>query len=141
MERFFIKKSITAVLAQELLNKAYKKAIELGCQVSISIVDDCGMTKAFLRMDQASLLSVDIAFKKAYTSIANGRGFSSQEMFEYSQKNPAAIAATPTIPNITTLSGGYSIKMDNAIIGAIGVSGGSTEQDMIIAKYAIENLN
>jgi uncharacterized protein GlcG (DUF336 family) len=141
MEKIFQKKSMTTKLVKKLIDVAYNKSIELNCNMSIAIVDESGILKAFLRMEQASILSIDIAINKAYSSAANGKGLSTQKLFEYSLKNPASAVGIPLLKNVTVLGGGFAIIIEGVVVGGIGASGGSTDQDVLVAQAALDYLN
>jgi uncharacterized protein GlcG (DUF336 family) len=74
---------------------------------------------------------------KAYTAPL---GAPSHEFFDHIKENPALVAGLPTLARIALFGGGYPIRIDNAAVGAIGVSGGSVEQDMACAEAAPEEL-
>jgi uncharacterized protein GlcG (DUF336 family) len=138
MKNFFNKKCISAELAQNMINAAMKKAIEINKPMVIAILDESGNLKAFQRMDGAALVSIEVAQSKAYTALANARGLSTQEMFEYIKQNPALLVSMPLITRYTMISGGFPIQIDNEIIGGIGVSGGSADEDVLVAMTALE---
>lgn len=140
MKTSFVKHSISLDLAQKLANLSVKKAKELECNVSVSIVDESGLPKLFIRMDKAPLLSREVAFKKAYTSICTSSALSSEDFFNATIKKNYGSVVYSTLTDVTPLSAGFPIKVDGIAIGAIGVSGASSDQDVQIAQYALFNM-
>ena len=116
-----------------------EKAKEIGVPMVFSAVDEGGNLIYFQRMEGALLISVKVSQDKAYTACA--------------LKCPTAALADVTKPGdslwslhnsgdgrIVCFGGGYPIEVDGKIIGAIGVSGGTAEEDMAVATYALEKM-
>jgi uncharacterized protein GlcG (DUF336 family) len=131
-------RTITAAFAQELLDAATAKAVEIGVPMVISIVDHDGTPKAFLRMDGAPLLSVEIAANKAYTAAAFGMATDAWHEF-IKEDEPLRLGIVHT-DRLVTFGGGYPIKLDGDLIGGIGVSGGHYTHDMQVAGGALEAM-
>jgi uncharacterized protein GlcG (DUF336 family) len=131
--------SVTLSTAKKLAEEAGKKASELGVPVVISILDVGGNPVLVHRMDNSLLASIDVSINKAYTAVSLRTPTSSLT----SQIQPGAplYGLQNTNANrIVTFGGGYPIKDNNRIIGGIGVSGGSIEQDMEIALYSLRTI-
>jgi uncharacterized protein GlcG (DUF336 family) len=137
MSYTFEKRSITIELARELVDRALAKAGELGIRVTVAVLDDSGHLKAFARMDGAPLVSGDVAPNKAYTALF---GVPSHEFFHFIKDDPALLAGVPHVPRIAAYGGGFPVRVDGAVVGAIGVSGGSVEQDIVCAQAALSAL-
>ncbi|MDR3492334.1 MAG: heme-binding protein [Gammaproteobacteria bacterium] len=137
MSLTFNKQSITADLAQKLIDAAEKKTVEIDKPMVIAILDESGHLKAFRRMDGSALISIEVAQNKAYTAIANAWGHSTHEIYDHIKKNPATLIGIPHISRYTVFGGGFPIKIDEQIVGGIGVSGGNVEQDISVAKAAL----
>lgn len=120
------KYSISSELAQKLVNAAMAKAREIGVSENVAILDDGGNLKAFSRMDGAPLPSIEMAQNKAYTALF---GISTQDFFNFIQRDPSLLAGIPTLSRIAAWGGGFPIKVDGEIIGAIGLSGAPTVQN------------
>lgn len=130
-------KTITADFARELVEASVRKADEIGVPMVISVVDHAGALKGFLRMDGAPLLSVDISQNKAYTAAAFG--ISTGDWYDFiKEDDPLRISIVHT-DRLVTFGGGYPIKIDGELIGAIGVSGGHYTEDMQVAAAALES--
>jgi uncharacterized protein GlcG (DUF336 family) len=69
MDKIFQKRSITAELAQKLVDAAVAKAKSLGVPQIVAILDESGNLKAFCRMDGAPLISIEVSQNKAYTAL------------------------------------------------------------------------
>ena len=132
----FTKPSITSDLAHRVVAAAEAKAQEMGHPFVIAVVDESGVLKAFSRMDGAALLSVQVAQDKAYTAV--GFGLSTDGWHDFIKDDPPlAAGATTGIDRLVVFGGGYPIKSDGQIIGAIGVSGGHYTQDMEVAQAGL----
>jgi uncharacterized protein GlcG (DUF336 family) len=129
------KYSISYELAQKMVNEALAKARELGVTENVAILDDGGNLKAFGRMDGAPILSIEMAQNKAYTALF---GVSTQDFFNFIQGDPSLLAGIPTLARVAAWGGGFPIKVDGEVVGAIGLSGAPTVQnDEECAKAAL----
>jgi uncharacterized protein GlcG (DUF336 family) len=120
------KYSISAELAQKMVDEAVAKATELGVAENVAILDDGGNLKAFRRMDGAPILCIEIAQNKAYTALF---GVSTQDFFDFIQGDPALLAGLPTLARVAAYGGGFPIQVEGDIVGAIGLSGAPTVQN------------
>jgi uncharacterized protein GlcG (DUF336 family) len=126
---------ITSELAQKMVDAAVAKARELGVSENVAILDDGGNLKAFRRMDGASMPTIEIAQKKAYTALF---GVSTEDFFNFIQGDPSLLAGIPTLSRVAAWGGGFPIKMNREIVGAIGVSGAPVVQnDVDCARAAL----
>ncbi len=132
------KKTIAQELAVKMVQAAESKARQLGRAMCTAIVDDGGNLKAFSRMDGAPILSVQIAIDKAYTSIAFG--FPTHSWFDFIKNDPPLLHGIVNFPRLIVFGGGYPIKVDEEVIGGIGVSGGHYTEDMQCAEAALALL-
>src|SRR6202521_823471 len=120
------KHSISSELAQKMVDAAVAKARELGVTENVAILDDGGNLKAFSRMDGAPILSIEIAQNKAYTALF---GVSTQDLFKFIQGDPSLLAGMPTVARMAAWGGGFPIKVNGEVVGAIGLSGAPTVQN------------
>lgn len=132
------KSSISAAAAAEIVRAAEAKAAEIGVPSVIAVVDESGVLKAFSRMDGAALLAVDIAQDKAYT--AASFGISTDGWFDFIKNDPPLLHGIIKTPRLIVFGGGYPLKVGDAIVGGIGVSGGHYEQDMLVAQAGVAAL-
>src|SRR3979411_3478929 len=100
-----------------MVDAAVAKARKLGVCENVAILDDGGNLKAFGRMDGAPILSIEIAQNKAYTALF---GVSTQDFFNFIQGDPSLLAGIPSLPRCAAYGGGFPIKVDGGIVGAIG---------------------
>ncbi|MBN9119851.1 MAG: heme-binding protein [Planctomycetes bacterium] len=126
--------------AEAVLEAAKKKAAAMGLKSNIAIVDDGGHLIAFARMDGARPASAATALSKA-VSAATFR----QETGPMPAKGEPDLLLSLSLQNasggkITSLKGGVPIVVDGQVIGAIGVGGGTGEQDVEVAKAGIQAL-
>src|SRR5713226_1803552 len=132
------KHSISSELAQKMVDAAVAKARELGVSENVAILDDGGNLKAFNRMDGASMPTIEIAQKKAYTALF---GVSTQDFFNFIQGDPSLLAGIPTLARVAAWGGGFPIKVNGEVVGAIGLSGAPTVQnDEDCARAALGKL-
>jgi uncharacterized protein GlcG (DUF336 family) len=124
--------------AQRVITAAAAKATEIGQPMDIAVVDAGGNLKAHVRMDGANIGSIPIAINKAYTSIAfQGETATLQEatrpegpIFGLSDAHGGRLAVFP---------GGIPLVRDGRIMGAIGVSTGTVQQDQEVATAGAES--
>ncbi len=129
------KHSISSELAQKMVDEAVAKARALGVKENVAVLDDGGNLKAFSRMDGAAILCIEIAQNKAYTALF---GIPTHDLFNFIQSDPSLLAGMPTLPRMAAWGGGFPIKVDGEIVGAIGLSGAPTVQnDIDCARAAL----
>ncbi|WP_281172569.1 GlcG/HbpS family heme-binding protein [Aneurinibacillus terranovensis] len=138
MNVFYEKPVITQQIVMNMLNAACQKAEDLGVRVNVSIVDDGGNLKGFIRMDGAPLLSLEISRNKAYT--ASAFGISTSEWYPMIQNEPSLLHGIVHTRRLTIFGGGVPMYIDDHLVGGIGVSGGSEEEDILCAETALTVL-
>lgn len=130
-------KKLNLTAARRMIAAAKKKAEEINVPMVIAVVDDGGNLIAMERMDDALLVSLDLAKGKAYTAVA--------------LKMPTATLAPLAQPGaplfgidktdggrIVIFGGGIPVKNGDQIIGGIGVSGGSVEEDVACSQAGLD---
>lgn len=126
---------ITLQQAQEILAAAITKSEEMGIKMDIAIVDAGANLKMFARMDSAWLGSIDIAVKKAKT--ARFFNMNTGDIGALSQPGGSLYNIEHSNGGLITFPGGVPIKnSEGEVIGAIGVSGSSVENDHAVAETA-----
>src|SRR5258708_33769586 len=120
------KLSISSELALEMVNEAVAQARKIGVAENVAILDDGGNLKAFSRIDGAPILSIEIAQNKAYTALF---GVPTQDFFNFIQGDPSLLAGIRTLARVAAYGGGFPIKVNGEIVGAIGVSGAPTRRN------------
>lgn len=124
--------NITLAQAEAAIEAAKAKAAELGTQMDIAIVDAGANLTAFARMDGAWIGSIDISWKKAKTA-AYFR-MDTGNLGQASQPGGSLYNIEHSNGGLITFPGGVPIVgADGAVIGAIGVSGSSVENDHAVA--------
>jgi uncharacterized protein GlcG (DUF336 family) len=128
----------SAVGAKAVLLTTEAKAAELGVPVTIAVVDDRYDLEALLGMDGAPKGATQWAIDKAVTaaSFRTPSHILGQAMSDY----PAAIASFMGQPNATLVTLGYPLVIEGDVVGGIGASGGSPEQDQVVAEAAAAAL-
>ncbi|PWC39863.1 hypothetical protein TSO352_01685 [Azospirillum sp. TSO35-2] len=130
---------ITIEQAQKVLKAAEEKARQQETLMNIAVVDAGGNLKAFSRMDGAFLGSIDISIRKAKT--ARLFNMSSKELGDLAKPGQPLYGIEVTNGGLTIFGGGELIRdKTGTIIGAIGVSGSSVENDMAVAAAGSSGL-
>jgi uncharacterized protein GlcG (DUF336 family) len=124
-------KDLSLDQANAALEAAIKKAEEIGTKMDIALVDAGANLKAFARMDGAWLGSIDISIKKAST--ARWFDMPTGDIGGLSQPGGALYNIEHSNDGLITFPGGVPIKDGDTIIGAIGVSGSTVENDHTVA--------
>src|SRR5258708_33743268 len=122
------KLSISSELAQNMVNAAVAKARELGVTENVTILDDGGNLKAFIRMDGAPIPTIEMPQNKAYTALL---GVSTQDFLNFIQTDPSLLAGIPTLARVAAGGGGFPIKVNGEVVGAIGGSRAPIRQNDI----------
>ena len=122
--------------AQSIAERARAHAERIGVPMNIAVVDAGGHLITFMRMDKAILGSIDIALKKAKTSVLFNNP--SEALWEYCKPGGPAPATEDTNGGLIPYAGGIPVQTaDGSLIGAIGVSGGMPEQDGEVARAGL----
>ncbi len=125
--------------ARKIIAAAEKKAKEISQPMNIAVVDEGGNLISHVRMDGAWLGSIDISIKKAYTSRAFD--IATKDLATHSQSGGQFFGIHASNDGkIMIFAGGIPLKQHGKVVGAIGVSGGSGEQDHAVAEAGITAL-
>jgi uncharacterized protein GlcG (DUF336 family) len=118
--------------ARRVIAAAEKKAREIGQPMNIAVADEGGNLVAHIRMDGAWLGSIDISINKAFT--ARAFDISTKDLATQSQSGGQFFGIhVSNGGRVMIFAGGVPLKRDGQVVGAIGVSGGSGEQDHTVA--------
>ena len=118
-----------------LVHAAEKKAQAMGVHFCIAVVDANGELLAFSRMDEARPASIEIAITKARSAARRRRATADEAGGDVAQATRLAIASHL---NVTGIGGGLPIVVGDQTIGAIGVSSGTTEEDLLVAQAGLD---
>src|ERR1700736_2198657 len=119
--------------ARRVIAAAEKKSQEIGQPMNIAVADDGGNIVAHVRVGGAWLGSIDISQKKAYTSRAFD--ISTKDLATHSQSGGQFFGIhASNSGKIMIFASGIPLKKDGKVVGAIGVSGGSGDQDHAVAE-------
>jgi len=121
------------------MQAAEAKAVEIGVDMDIAITDDAGVLLMFQRMDNARITSVDIAISKSFTASAARK--STRDYGKVSQSgDPAFGIHTSNQGRFMIFAGGVPIFVDDQIVGGVGCSSGTPDQDELVAQAGIDAL-
>lgn len=118
--------------AQPVIDAAIAKAEDIGQPMNIAVVDDGGHLVAFARMDGAIKASIDISIRKARTSIL--MNLPTSALMDLVQPGAELFGLEQTSGGLVVFGGGVLLTVDDVVVGAIGVSAGSVEQDVSVAE-------
>ena len=140
MKRMGIQGRITLESAKRLIEKIEKEAVRQGKKAVIAVCGPDGNPIAVHVMDGAFLVSFDVAMKKAYTSVAVK--MSTKELSVLAQPGQTFYGVDKMDGGkIVIFGGGVPLKVGDTIIGGLGVSGGTGEEDHALAEYGLSVLN
>jgi len=124
---------ITLKQAKAIIEAAEQKASSIGQPMNVAVVDEGGNLIAHVRMDGAWIGSIDISMKKAYTSRAFD--IATKDLAQHSQSGGQFFGIhASNNGKIMIFAGGIPLLREGKVVGAIGVSGGSGEQDQAVAE-------
>lgn len=124
---------ITLDDAKKVIAAGEKKAKEIGQPMNIAVADAGGNLVAHVRMDDAWIGSIDVSINKAFTS----RAFDipTKDLAELSQPGgPFFGIHTSNAGRVMIFAGGVPLERNGKVVGAVGVSGGTGEQDQAVAE-------
>ena len=128
--------SISREAAQRLVGAARTACADLGIDVTIAVTDAGGHLKALDRADRAPFLTVDVAIDKAWTAASFGLG---THVWNGIVATPAA-AQLAHRPRLVAVGGGCAVVHEGRVVGGIGISGGTAQQDQDAAEAALRAL-
>ncbi len=132
--------SIDLAQARKIIAAAEKKASQIKQPMNIAVVDAGGNLVAHVRMDDAWIGSIDISINKAFTSRAFD--ITTKDLGDNSQPGQQFFGIHASNDGrIMIFAGGIPLKKDGKVVGAIGVSGGSGEQDHSVAEAGVAAFN
>ena len=129
--------SLSLSAAQRVADAALAAARTQGITACVAVSDPSGEPIVSVRMDGAPRLSAEIARNKAYT-VASFNGLPTHVWWPVIADDPALVHGITHTPRLVIFGGGAPIRIAGALVGAVGVSGGSTEQDRAIAEAAAQ---
>jgi uncharacterized protein GlcG (DUF336 family) len=128
---------VTLDVAKQLVAAAEEKAEEIDVPMCIAVMNEGGNLVAFQRMDDALLASISISQNKAYTAVS--LKLDTETVWEVSQPGESLYGLGNTNEGrIITFGGGIPLESDGRVVGGVGVSGGSAEEDVTVASAAVE---
>ena len=124
---------LTEEASLKMIIAGVAKANQLGCKVSLAVVDQSCRLIAFLTMDGAKHFSIITTQRKAITAASQRQptGYAPEEN---------ALSMTVRMGDFTNVPGGFPISVDGQIIGAVAAGGAKIEEDVIVAKAALAAL-
>jgi uncharacterized protein GlcG (DUF336 family) len=132
--------SLTLSEARNIIAAGEKKAQELGIPYNIAVVDAGGGLIAHARMDGAWLGSIDISIHKAWT--ARAFDMSTQDLSSMAQSGKPLFGIQNTNhEKVVIFGGGAPVKDGDVVIGAVGASGGTVDQDLKVAEAAVASYS
>ena len=124
---------VTLAGAMRAIAAAMEHAASIKVPVCVAVADGGGNLVSFARMDGAPLMSAGLAQNKAYSVMAF-KGMATREWWDAIKDEPALLHGIVKTDRLTVFGGGVAITEGETVVGAIGVSGGSAEEDHEIAE-------
>ncbi|MCB0997732.1 MAG: heme-binding protein [Acidimicrobiales bacterium] len=131
--------TISLDTARRVLDAAVAHATSIGLAACVTVADPSGEPILTARMDGAPRLSAQIAANKAWT-VASFNGLPTEAWWGLIRDEPALVHGITHTPRLTIFGGGVAIRSNGELVGAIGVSGGSAEQDAEVAAAGADAL-
>lgn len=132
------RKTITLAAAKALAEAALAAAHERGLAIGVCVADAEGATVALLRVDGVGAPIVEFCSEKAYTSAVTGA--TTRDFHAHMASSPSLQMGMTGRRKFLVWGGGLPIRDGDAIIGGIGISGGSEDQDIEVATAALAAL-
>jgi ATP:cob(I)alamin adenosyltransferase len=126
-------------LSLHIIEAGIQKAQQMGVPMVLAVVDGGGHLIELSRMDNALLVSLTLAVNKASSAVSVR--LPTHELARLAQPGEQLHDITSNVPNLTTIGGGFPIHFSGTVIGGVGVSGGSVEQDITVAQAMLDALN
>lgn len=130
-----IEMELTLKDCDRMVEAGMRKAHEIGVPMVLAVVDQNGDVIEARRMDDALIVSVTLAPHKAYTA-ATVR-LPTHELAKVAQPGQSLYGIDVNLPKITLVGGGLPLHKEGKVVGAVGVSGGSVEQDIAVAQAMV----
>ena len=132
-------RNITLAGAQKALAAAQRKAEAIGVPMCMAVCDTGGNLVATIRMDGAPLIPLEVSRDKAWT-VVGFNGLPTNLWWGILGDKPELVHGLVKVPRLMPFGGGVPLRSGGELIGAIGVSGGSSEQDHECALEAAAAL-
>lgn len=133
------KPNLTLAGARVVLDAALAEAAAMGTDFCIVVTDASGEPIASARMDDAPRISAGIAANKAH-SVCGFKGMPTSAWWGAIKDDPSLVHGITNTPRLVVFAGGVGIRSEGDLVGAVGVSGGSPEQDEQVAKAGAKAL-
>jgi uncharacterized protein GlcG (DUF336 family) len=131
--------SLTLSDARRIIAAGEQRAADLGIAYNIAVVDAGGNLIAHARMDGAWLGSIDIAIHKAWT--ARAFEMATEDLAKMAQSGKPLFGINSTNhERVVIFAGGMPVKVGDTVVGAVGASGGTVDQDQKVVEAAVSGL-
>jgi glc operon protein GlcG len=130
--------NLTLEAANTALAAGVAAARELGIPMSLVAVDRAGQIVSSARMNGATAMTMDIAFRKAWTSAMASAP--TAYVMGFVTSDQGSTISMPHVANFSVIAGGIPVKVDGVCVGGVGVSGASADLDLKVAEAAVAAL-
>ena len=132
--------TLTLKDARVMIAAGEKKALQLGIPYNLAVVDAGGALISHARMDGAWLGSIDISIHKAFT--ARAFDMATQDLAKMAQSGKPLFGINSTNhEKVVIFAGGMPVKSGETVVGAVGASGGTVDQDQQVVEAAVAALS
>lgn len=133
------KNTLSCNAAESIQAAVLEKAQSLNIAIAVTLVDESGHMILFKRMDGAPLVATEAAKNKATTALF---GLPTDELYnQVISQQPSMALSISNLSGVCPMAGGVPLYYDNCIVGAVGVSGGTLEQDGSIAMAGADSFS
>ena len=126
---------LTDELCDRLCEAAKQKSKQVGVDISFAICDENGLPRVYRRYGEALVLSITLVPGKAYTAAVTQ--CKTKDVAACAAEGGSLMAIQTNDPKITLVAGGYPLFANGKIVGAVGVGGGTEDEDCTIAEYVV----
>jgi len=133
-------RSISLAAARRVLDAAVARAEAIERDVCVAVCDPAGEPIVTARMDHAPRLSAQVAADKAWTVTGFG-GMPTHSWWPMIEDDPSLVHGLTKTPRLVVFGGGVALVVDGQVVGAIGVSGGSSQEDREVAEAGAAALD
>ena len=137
MSTLYVSSTISYSAASLMVNAAVDAALAANTAICAAVLDSRGSLKAFAAMDGSPAIAQGMCQRKAYTALL---GLSSEGLGEAIKLQPPMLTSFAAQEGVALIGGGLPIIIDGQIVGAIGVGGALTEQDIAFAQAALASI-
>ena len=130
--------TLSLAMAQRAIEAAFQSAVSDEVQIAVTVVDRGGRVLASSRDESVGYVNLEIAEKKAVAAL--NFGMPTHVVLDMVKSDSLLLQSVTSQPSLSLLPGGFAVRLEGTLVGAIGVAGGHYTQDQKIAEAALAVL-